>query len=84
MSMNPPNAGAEDMEGGWPEYRRLVMNGLDRIERRLDIHSERLGKIERNITMLNVKSGVWGAIAGAVAAGGAVLIAVATKLIGAG
>ena len=40
---------------GWGEYKRLVVNELDRTNRRLDMMDKRLGHIDRSITELKTK-----------------------------
>tara|TARA_R100000655_G_scaffold86641_1_gene126725 strand:- start:308 stop:544 length:237 start_codon:yes stop_codon:yes gene_type:complete len=40
---------------GWGEYKRLVVNELDRTNNRLDMMDKRLGHIDRSITELKTK-----------------------------
>lgn len=68
--------------GDWSEYRRLVVNGLAKIEHRLDQQDERLGRIESDLAQLRVKSGVWGAVAGILATLGVVLAGYVSHLLG--
>ncbi len=64
----------------WPEYRRLVLSELERIDKRLSGLYEKLDKdfesrdirmrsAEISIAMLQVKCGMWGGLSGAVSAG---------------
>ncbi len=65
-----------NQENGWGQYERLVLNRLDRIDAEMkeikaEIHNlqmEEIGKMKIEIAMLKVKSGAWGATAGAVPA----------------
>lgn len=60
----------------WAEYRRLVLSEIERLTvemQRLDvklqaIRVDDIPTVRREITMLQVKSGVWGAVAGAIPA----------------
>lgn len=40
---------------GWAEYKRLVVNELDRANNRLDLLDKRLSNIDRSITELKTK-----------------------------
>lgn len=62
---------------GWPEYRLMVLSELERLNRQFDVHNTsmmtisdrihtQLSEIQREIAILKVKSGVWGASAGAI------------------
>ena len=59
---------------GWTEYKRLVINELERTNRRLDIMDKRLSKIERNIIVLQTKSAMWAAGVAVVISGGLALL----------
>ena len=61
--MSPPDAWDTHHTGtnGWTEYKRLVINELERTNRRLDIMDKRLSKIERNIVVLQTKAAMWAA-----------------------
>ena len=48
-------------ENGWTEYKRLVINELERTNRRLDVMDKRLAKIENHIAILQTKSAMWAA-----------------------
>ena len=41
---------------GWQEYKRLVISELERTNSRLENVDKRLGKIERNIAILQTKA----------------------------
>lgn len=69
---------SEDFNGsdGWIRYQKLVLNELERHETKLDEipkeitklrqdMTKELSAIKTDITMLKVKSGLWGAAAGA-------------------
>ncbi len=62
-------------ERTWPEYRRLVLSELERIDRALNTMNEKLDRsfdsrdsrmrsAEVSIAMLQVKCSLWGGIAG--------------------
>ena len=54
-------------QNGWKDFEiKRLSDGMDRIEKRLR-------NIETEIALLRLKSGLWGAIAGVVAALGPVL-----------
>lgn len=72
-------------ERSWPEYRRLVLNELERIDRALGALNMKLdaGAAEKdkgisdlrvNVAMLQVKCGMWGALSGLGAALAVVLL----------
>ncbi len=67
--MNP------DVRGPWSEYRRLVVDSLEDIKRRLDAIEERLQGIDQGLTVQKVKMGMIAGVSGAVF-GGAVAAAV--------
>ena len=54
---------------GWDEYKRLVINELERANKRLDMVDKRLSKIERNLTVLQTKAYVASAIIAVVFSG---------------
>lgn len=62
-------------EHSWDEYRRLVVAHMSSTDAKLDSINARLSSIEAEIATLKVKSGLWGAVAGAIATMGALLIA---------
>ena len=51
---------------GWNEYSKMVLKELENNEKDHKIMMDKLNKIQVEIAMLKVKSGVWGAIAGAI------------------
>ena len=51
----------QDHSNGWQEYKRLVINELDRANNRLDIMDKRLGRMEKHITVLQTKAAAWAA-----------------------
>ena len=71
-----------DGDKSWREYRRLILSELDRINvsilslnTKLErFHNEEIGQLRVDIAMLQVKSGVWGAMAGLAVAIGAALL----------
>ncbi len=59
-------ADRERAENSWPEYRRLVLAELETLGKRADSHSKELQELRSDIAMLKVRSGLWGATAGAI------------------
>jgi hypothetical protein len=51
---------------GWNEWSRHVLAELERLNGCYDKMNTQLGKIHVEIAMLKVKSGIWGAIGGAI------------------
>lgn len=49
-------------EGGWPEYRLLLMREIDRLNEGWKDCVEKLNDVDREITIIKAKSAVWGAI----------------------
>ena len=60
MSQDPWKTSQGDTNG-WQEYKRLVINELDRANNRLDIIDKRLARLEKNITVLQTKATTWAA-----------------------
>ncbi len=61
-------------DGAWPEYRRLVIAELERLATdNRHLHRD-VSEAKTAIALLQLKSGAWGAIAGAVVAVGTVLL----------
>lgn len=66
----------------WGEYRRLILSELERIGRDIEtinkkldgLRQDDLAQVRVDIAMLQVKSGVWGALSGLVVALGAALL----------
>ncbi len=61
---------------GWPEWGNHVLKELERLNESQDKIESRLTQIEINIGMLQVKAGIWGAMAGTIPAVIAIAIAV--------
>ena len=59
---------------GWQEYKRRVINELERTNHRLDMVDRRLARLEKHITILNTKATMW-------SAGVAVFISVGISLL---
>lgn len=53
-----------DDSSGWGEYRQLVLRKLDDIEDTASKIDERVRLMEQQIVLLQVKSSLWGGIAG--------------------
>lgn len=66
-----PNNGGTN---GWSEYKRLVINELERANRRLDMMDKRLSRMERNITVLQTKAAAWAAGLAVTISGGMTLL----------
>jgi hypothetical protein len=74
----------EDMaeEESWTQYRRLILAELQRIndtivevDKKLDrMRSDDISQLKVDVAMLQVKSGVWGGLAGAIVAVAAVFM----------
>lgn len=60
--------------GEWTEYRALVIAELTRINLTLEAIRSDLNMAKTDIALLQLKSSVWGAIAGAVVALGIILM----------
>jgi hypothetical protein len=69
----------------WAEYRRMILQELDRLNTAVNALSAKIDDIRRHdltqlridVTMLQVKAGLWGAVAGLIAA----IAAVLTRLV---
>jgi hypothetical protein len=59
---------------GWDQYKRLVINELERTNHRLDMVDKRLSKIEKNIVILQTKAATWAAGIAMVISGGVSLL----------
>ena len=55
----------ELLERSWPEYRRLVLSELQRIDAHSEKISQSLNDIRVQVGMLQVKASIFGAAAGA-------------------
>lgn len=51
--------------GDFSEYRRLILDRLDRLEDEVQGVSRTVARIENDLTALKIRAGLWGAIAGA-------------------
>lgn len=60
----------ERPENGWREYQRLVLFQLQGHTERLERIDQSVESLRLEIAMLKLKSGLWGAAAGALAAVG--------------
>lgn len=56
---------------GFNEYRMLILNELERDDKRLENIEKTLLSIQKEIVKLQMKSGIWGALAGVFTAAGA-------------
>lgn len=65
---------SEGPQGDWSEYQRLVMSKLESLEAGLASTRDEVVMLRVEMGMLRVKAGLWGAIAGAIPAGVAVLL----------
>ena len=63
--------------GEWDQYQKLVLSELERHNSLLEKMDEKLAKVNTEIAMLKVKSGLWGMAGAAIPVG----IAVAMKII---
>jgi len=72
---------APDAQGDWGEYRRLILQELQRLHDGIGevksqisaLHSSEIASIKAQIAVLQFKSGVWGFLAGAVPSAVAVI-----------
>ena len=64
-----------DEIGDWDQYKKLVLDYMERVEKRLESIDASLTTMKIEIAMLQVKSGLWGAAAGAIVVVTAVLVA---------
>jgi hypothetical protein len=58
----------------WSEYRLLLLDGLEEVKVQQERMLEKLNTIEKEIAVLKFKSGLWGTLAGAIAAITAMLL----------
>ena len=49
---------------GWSRHELLVLSSLSRIEKKVDDQAKEISELGAEISMLKVKSGLWGAAAG--------------------
>lgn len=55
-------------DNGWEQWKRLVLEKLDRHEAWLVSIDKRIGKLREDIVILKVKCGLWGAAGGLIPA----------------
>jgi hypothetical protein len=60
--------------GDWDEYRKLVLSELRRLEAAVEGMRDEVQQLKVEVARLNVKAGMWGALAGVVTAAVAVLL----------
>lgn len=76
-----------ESQGDWGEYRRLILQELSRLhdgigEVKMQIsalHSSDIARLNARMSVLEFKAGVWGLIAGAIPATGALIYMVMSK-----
>lgn len=73
--MNPPHNEGRHDRGDWDEYRRLVVDTLERLDESLQRLHREVGSLQTEIARLQVKAGFWGALSGLVAGVGIALLA---------
>ena len=61
---------ADTGDNGWTEYKRLVLNELERTNHRLDMVDKRLLKIERHLAIVQTKVATWAAGIAIIISGG--------------
>ncbi len=82
-------AGESDVES-WPEYRRLVLAELVRLNTSMELldakfdkreieHHKDMATIQADVLALKIKAGMWGAVAGLI--GSAVVSVVVTFIV---
>jgi hypothetical protein len=54
---------------GWIEYKRLVMDKLEHLEKAQIKHSEILASIRTDIVTLKTKASIWGGVTGVLVSG---------------
>ena len=59
---------------GWNKYEKLIIDTMDRHEKKLDALDEKVSRIDVSVGKLQVKSGFWGAIGGFISVVVAILI----------
>lgn len=68
-----------DENGGWAEYKRLIVAEIARHDKWLRSLEKRSGDHETAIAVLKAKAALWGAAAGLVVGG---IVALAVKAVG--
>tara|TARA_Y100001938_G_scaffold149639_1_gene237166 strand:- start:10527 stop:10763 length:237 start_codon:yes stop_codon:yes gene_type:complete len=74
MSPQDPWETHDGGTNGWQEYKRLVINELERANLRLDLVDKRLQNLEKNITVLQTKAATWAASVAIIISGGVSLL----------
>ena len=74
MSPQDPWETHDGGTNGWQEYKRLVINELERANIRLDLVDKRLLNLEKNITVLQTKAATWAASVAIIISGGVSLL----------
>ena len=74
MSPQDPWETHDGGTNGWQEYKRLVINELERANLRLDLVDKRLLNLEKNITVLQTKAATWAASVAIIISGGVSLL----------
>ncbi len=67
----PPDS---NLHGDWDQYKILVLNYMERIENQLADIQKSMNKVQIEVAMLQVKSGMWGALGGLIVGVGATLL----------
>lgn len=75
-------------DGGFDEYRHLIMETLERLQRGITaidvkvdaLRNQEVEALKIDVAMLKVRASLWGALAGCV--GGAVVGVLVTKVLG--
>ena len=70
MSPQDPQETSPVGDNGWAEYKRLVLNELERTNFRLDRVDNRLSKIERHLAIVQTKVATWAAGIALIISGG--------------
>jgi sensor domain CHASE-containing protein len=70
MSPQDPWETHNEQTNGWQEYKRLVINELERANHRLDLVDKRLANMEKHITVLQTKAATWAAAVAFLISGG--------------
>lgn len=56
-------------ENGWPEYRRLVLAELKRLEDKISCLERKIDAARLDLSALKGRASVWGAVGGVITAG---------------
>ena len=69
--------------GGWKEWSNYVLKELERLNENVETVKKEIGDIKISLatlqTSFNIKSGVWGALAGLIPAIGVLIYTLVTK-----